>query len=915
MKSKRSKPLVFTDLGAETPLEFGDDAAATPAKAAQRPDMSRIPMKASPPSDPAPTAEGEGEPLLLSARPETSKKEPKPPKPPRADDLGVSRYAYTVAVLAALVWAGGLAAFVAGFQTQFGAFDYSPLQWTVIGLLAVLPASFMILSAFAMRQGARLAAETRRARAMADDLAIPAALAADQTGGAMEAMRREIEKATEAARAARGPILSLRETLSTESQKLSDAAAEAQATGRMLAEILAGERVALGDLTDSMKAQAAAATDALARQARVVAAASDLAQAQIDEASAALTARAADLAIAAGDARHAAEAATDTLTRQIDRLDAAGGDVGGRMNTLAEGLGRQRQELAVLAETLRADQEDLSVQMETQRAQLAEAAIDARDGAAALAAASAHGAESLRTLIATAAEEVRLLAETAQREQEAMDAQARTALGLFSGAVAEERAALEAQTRAALGDLAQAAEEARQAAAGHVDAAAEAALAHTEAARAGLNLVADEVAARIDSLGESAFAASQQADRVFDGRIAAARRMIEQSAVLVEETGARSAKHIEAGVASAREALADMDILLGEIDARMDRLPDQARQHAASVRQAIEQGMGDLSAAARRAAEETQAIDAAFQERVRRNYEILSDAVRKMGRVAGGAADVARPPAPAPTPAPAAPVIKTAAPVARPASNSAPHVETEPAREAMPELRAAVAGDRGIRMPMPDAAASARLGGGEVVRPAALSDPYAADPAPRRIETVTPAAAGLRPRLKLTPAPADEPMTPPPSPQAPIQIEPADRVRSDEWTWKDLLHSMDEPGGDDDALAERLIGEIEALGVDAAALLPRPRIDEIAAALQTGDAGGAREVVRRLAPAAVRRLSRRVLTDKVLRAQADRYVRHYEELLHDSALRDREGYMTAALLGSDPGRAFLLLDAAVGDLH
>ena len=32
------------------------------------------------------------------------------------------------------------------------------------------------------------------------------------------------------------------------------------------------------------------------------------------------------------------------------------------------------------------------------------------------------------------------------------------------------------------------------------------------------------------------------------------------------------------------------------------------------------------------------------------------------------------------------------------------------------------------------------------------------------------------------------------------------------------------------------------------------------------------EVVRRQAPAAVRRLSRRVLTDKVLRAQADRYV-------------------------------------------
>jgi hypothetical protein len=58
-----------------------------------------------------------------------------------------------------------------------------------------------------------------------------------------------------------------------------------------------------------------------------------------------------------------------------------------------------------------------------------------------------------------------------------------------------------------------------------------------------------------------------------------------------------------------------------------------------------------------------------------------------------------------------------------------------------------------------------------------------------------------------------------------------------------------------------------------------------------------------------------VLTDKVLRAQADRYLQRYEDLLIDSARRDRDGFVTAALLGSDPGRAFLLFNAAVGELH
>jgi hypothetical protein len=119
---------------------------------------------------------------------------------------------------------------------------------------------------------------------------------------------------------------------------------------------------------------------------------------------------------------------------------------------------------------------------------------------------------------------------------------------------------------------------------------------------------------------------------------------------------------------------------------------------------------------------------------------------------------------------------------------------------------------------------------------------------------------------------------------------------------------------DDEVLAERLIAEIEALGLDLASLLPVGRIDDIAAAIQAGDVIGAREAVRVSAPSAVRRLSRRVLTDSVLRSHADRYIQRYVELLADSARRDRDGFVTATLLGSDPGRAFLLFNAAVGEL-
>ena len=65
--------------------------------------------------------------------------------------------------------------------------------------------------------------------------------------------------------------------------------------------------------------------------------------------------------------------------------------------------------------------------------------------------------------------------------------------------------------------------------------------------------------------------------------------------------------------------------------------------------------------------------------------------------------------------------------------------------------------------------------------------------------------------------------------------------------------------------------------------------------------------------AAVRSVSRRVLTDADLRADAEAYVR---AVSRDLAARADAGDATGVLgrLTSDGGRAFMLLDAAIGDL-
>jgi hypothetical protein len=793
-----------------------------------------------------------------------SAKPPKPQKakaPPAAGALpGWARSAYWVAVPAAVLWAGAMAAFASGYQNPFGPFEYRPFPMAAFAGLCLLPAVFILLSAYAVRQAAKLGAETRHARDLAGDMAIPVALAADQAAGAAETVRREIERAGAAAAAAEQQLIDLRRTLSEESDRLIEATDAAGRRAQDLTQGLARERAEMTDLTRNLDNQVQAVSDAIAAQSRMVLDTSDLAATQLHEAEAALAARAADLASVAGDAGQMATLAGQVLAEHAERLEIVGETVSARVGGLSEALADEQRRLAALTQALRDDQQHIADQLEGQHEQLRAASAEARVSADDLAHASARGAESLRALIASVAEQVGQLAATAEADQAALSESARQNLKLFTGVVAEERAALEAETHASLEALAAAAAETRKAA-----------LEQTEAARD-----------HIQQLGEAAFSVGQKADQVFDSRMTSARRMIEQQAGMVEEAGQRSAERIESGLAATQGALQDLEKLLGDIDGKVAALPNDARARAETVREAVEQGIGDLTAAARRAAEETQAIDAVFQSRIKHNYEVLSEALRLMGQVAD-AAEVATKPAPA--------------------------QRSEP-RELRP---AGTAPEPVINAAVPETGHSIRLA-------TASLRPSMPAPAPPSGD-LPQEPIGLRPRLKLTvqapPAPSRPAVAPTQTATAAPSPLSADSRRRDggDWTWKDLLSSIDEPPIDDEVLAERLIAEIEALGLDASALLPHARIDEIAAVMQSGDSDGARDVVRNLAPAAIRRLSRRVLTDKVLRAHADRYLQRYEDLLTDSAKRDRDGFITATLLGSDPGRAFLLFNAAVGELH
>ena len=821
-------------------------------------------------------------------------------------ELGLARHAYLFAAVAAFAWAGMLLAYTIGYIGGIAGLLRAPMQLGVVSLMALLPAVFIFAGAYALRQGARLAAEARWTRTLAEDFVTPAALAAARAGDIAALVRGEVERVSASALAAHGQLISVREALSGETERLTDAAAQAQHTARVVGETLTRERQAVFDLLAELTRGAEGLTAGVERQSRLVGEASDLARSQLQEAEATLASGAERIASASGDAGQAGRQAAEDLARQAERLDVAAAALSERLRFLEPRLNEQRTALSNLLHTMDTDQEDLAARLETHRAQMLDVIAEARASVSELGGAASAGGEALRELISAAVDQTREIAAVARQEQGALRTEA-----------AEARSEAQNELHRALDALARAGEDARRALAGAAEQAQAAAGARVHTARA-----------EVEQLGELAFTAGQRADQAFQARLGDARRLIEQTAALVEEAGHRAGERIEQGLGASRGALGELAGALGDIDAQLARLPGAAREHAEAVRANVERSLDDLTAAARRAAEETQGLDAAFQDRIRRNYEALSEAVRLMSRVAG-AVDFNRDLAPpraaqAPGLAPPPPLVQPQRLAEDPFGALRRDVEpasprAEPYPPPAPERKAAAPTPTRPAAPVFGRAASREA------EPALA----AGDPAELLLEPSRPAPAdpdgGLRPRLKLTPTDSDEALK---AVFARTEPEAATGARDapgrgewdadlDEWTWKDLLTSMDDAPTDTDALADQMIREIETLGVDAAALLPRPRVEDIAAAMAQGDASAARDVVRRLAPAAIRRLSRRVLTDRLLREQVDRYLQRYQGLLAAAPGQDggAAGPQAAAgLLGSDAGRAYLLLDAAVGDL-
>ncbi|ODT87868.1 polar localization protein TipN [Phenylobacterium sp. SCN 70-31] len=750
---------------------------------------------------------------------------------------------WLAAAVVAGLWALAPIAFALGYRSGLAPFGYEPFALAVFALMALGPAALVLFAAWLARQAQLLAHEARRERAAAEDLLAPTLIAAARAGDVTHIVREEISRAGAAADEARDTLIALRDSLAFETDKLTGATAQSVRTAGELASTLGRERAEMGALAQTLDTQAMRLSDTVTQQARMVAEATGLAETQIREAEIALGARAAELAAAAGEASGAARTAGEDLTRHIARLETAGTGVAEQILSLEAGLSGQRSALVALTQALKGDQAAFAAEAETHAVRLGGFIEEARAAAGEMSERATAGGEHLRQMMSDAAVQFRDLAETARAEREEFSQSTLQSLEAVSTAAAGQRAELESQARAAIDALARAAEETRDAAARHAAAARE----------------------QVDTLSEAAFGAGQKANQVFEARLEEARALIETSSRMVEDAGAATARKLADGAEAARAVMNDLSNMLVEIEHKTARLPDLAVDQAGRVRAAIADSLDELMDQARRTADQAQAIDAAFQDRVRRNFEMLSEAVRLMGAAAAPAAPVSRE-----VLSPEAPALKA----------RASHPSPALAEPAPTPVRRRSAGVDETQVP------GAELADGIGLRNRIRFTPTATD---REFSAVFEAASGVA-----------APVAPPPEDETPGERDP--------WTWKDLLASLDggnEPGG---GLEDQILSDLGDMGVDPVRLLPSGRVAECAVQLAGGAWEAARLAVRKAAPAATRRIGRRLQTDEAVKGRAELFTRAYTTLVDEAVARgDDEAVM--GLLDTPGGKLFLLLDA------
>lgn len=502
----------------------------------------------------------------------------------------------------ALLWVGAVGAFLWGFlglQSLDSLTQYGFGQLTGMAVFALAPALLLITAGLMGREIVANASNTRRVEYALRHLAEPSRRAEDGVRSLADAVSGEVERINAAMDSALARLAAMEEVISHHAETLEQSAGDARERTESLLAGLRKERLRLSEVSESLDDKAALIAAAISDQSKMVAAAAELAASQAKDTEEKILASVDTLNDASTKISERGQLVSAKIGDRTDELR----DMSNELKSRSEGLDaaylKHRERLTEASESLRQEQEKIAAALDFHRAELDVMAKTARDGAEALNSATTEGASAFKDAVEKALGRAQDLA----------------------GHIRSETDYAAREHESALARLVAAAQEAKEI---------------SDAAIHAVEAQADVIAEKVEKTNEAAFDAAKRSDETFELRLSEAEKLTARAAQAADDAAETVKRRLEAVLASARAETQTVERQLEHMTERLSEMPVMARERAQEAADTLRRGLEGLNAASLAAAEEAQDIDAAFQSRIRQNYELLSDFMLRMGSVAGG---------------------------------------------------------------------------------------------------------------------------------------------------------------------------------------------------------------------------------------------------------------------------------------
>jgi hypothetical protein len=502
----------------------------------------------------------------------------------------------------AALWTSGVAAFlwaILGVQSIEALAQLPIAQLSGLAFIAVCPALFFVMTGLLAREIVRHSNGTSRVEQAIRHLSTPAANAGQEIRTLSDAVTGEVERINTALESALARLAAMEEVISHHAEALDQSAGDARDRTEHMLKDLRKERLRLGEVSESLDDKAALIAAAISDQSKMVAAAAELAASQANENERRLRTSVDSLTDAGAAISDRSDQVAESIDQRASNLRELSNSLKERSENLDAAYVKHRERLSQAGEALRQEQEKIASALDFHRAELETMVSTARGGADALNDATRTGAAAFTKSVDSAITRARDLAETVQTETDSAAREHETALSRLVAAAQEAKSISDASI---------------------------------EAIQAQAEIISDKV----EHTNEAAFAAARRSDEAFDSRMAEAEKLTARASQAADDASEAVRRRLDAVLASARAETQTVERQIETMTERLGEMPIMAKDRAQEAADAVRRGLEGLNSAALAAAEEAQEIDAAFQARIRQNYELLSEFMLHMGSVAGG---------------------------------------------------------------------------------------------------------------------------------------------------------------------------------------------------------------------------------------------------------------------------------------